>query len=572
MNSFNNISTNDELAHFLGIPLTKLNYIIFVRGIDQYYKTFDVPKKNGEPRHICASTGALKTLQHKLSNELWIHQKAVNDRYKRAPNISHAFERGKNIITNAKIHRNKKLLINIDLKDFFDSIHFGRVCGYFENNRDYKLPHEVAMTMARLVCYKGKLPQGAPTSPIITNLICHVLDMHLLSLAKKYKLDYTRYADDLTFSTNYQGFVEMIDAFYNELKKEILRAGFLINEEKTRIIFHNSKQVVTGLVVNNKISVDHNYCREIRAMAHSIYKNGFYTTNGIANFNMRQLEGRFAFINQIEKYNNKNDISKKHNAYCLNGREKQYQKFLFYRYFYNIEKPLIITEGKTDVRYIKAALMSMSEDYPELVSRDEQGKFIFKVKFFRRTKRLRYFFDIALDGADAVTKLYKNFFDSGKNKVFNYYSYFSQLSKRMPENPVILIYDNEISVKDKPLKKFAKEANLSEDQVKTLKMNLFLQVIEKGNLFVATTPLSDGITASQIEDMFRSETRNVIIQDKTLSLEQNYDKEKHFGKEIFSKYVLENYVNIDFSGFKPFLNVIKSSIRAYELERNDIKL
>ena len=105
MNSFNNISTNDELAHFLGIPLTKLNYIIFVRGIDQYYKTFDVPKKNGEPRHICASTGALKTLQHKLSNELWVHQKAVNDRLKRTPNISHAFERGKNIITNAKIHR-----------------------------------------------------------------------------------------------------------------------------------------------------------------------------------------------------------------------------------------------------------------------------------------------------------------------------------------------------------------------------------------------------------------------------------------------------------------------------------
>lgn len=572
MNSFNSISTNDELAHFLSIPLSKLNYIIFVRGIDDYYKTFDVPKKNGEPRHICASTGALKALQQKLSNEMWIHQKAVNDRLKRTPNISHAFERGKSIITNAKIHRSKKILINIDLKDFFDSIHFGRVCGYFENNRDYKLPHEVAMTMARLVCYKGKLPQGAPTSPIITNLICHVLDIHLLSLAKKYKLDYTRYADDLTFSTNHQGFVDMIDTFYNELKEEILRSGFLINEEKTRIIFHNSKQIVTGLVVNNKISVERNYCRETRAMAHSMYKNGFYVINGTANCNTRQLEGRFAFINQIEKYNNKNDISNKHNAYNLNSREKQYQKFLFYRYFYNIEKPLIITEGKTDVRYIKAALMSMSEDYPELVSRDKKGKVNFKVKFFRRTKRLRYFFDISLDGADGITKLYKYFSESGKSKASNYYSYFSKLSKRMPENPVILIYDNEISVKDKPLKKFANEANLSDTQIKTLKSDLFLQVIANRNLFVVTTPLSDGIIESAIETMFTSETRNVIIQGKTLSLKSSYDKEKHFGKEIFSKYVLENYGNIDFSGFKPFLNAIKSSIRAYELERNDIKL
>ena len=146
------------------------------------------------------------------------------------------------------------------MKDFFDSIHIGRVCGFFEKNKYFNLPHGAAVTIAQLACYQGKLPQGAPTSPIITNLICQVLDMHLLSLAKRYKLDYTRYADDMTFSTNDRSILERWDSFYEELDKKVKKAGFSINEKKTRITYRDSKQIVTGLVVNKKISVDHSYC------------------------------------------------------------------------------------------------------------------------------------------------------------------------------------------------------------------------------------------------------------------------------------------------------------------------
>lgn len=94
--------------------------------------------------------------------------------------------------------------------------------------------------------------------------------MHLLSFAKRYRLDYTRYADDITFSTNDRAFLETWDSFYAELEKKIRKAGFSLNEKKTRITYRDSKQVVTGLVVNKKISVDHAYCRKVRAMAHSL--------------------------------------------------------------------------------------------------------------------------------------------------------------------------------------------------------------------------------------------------------------------------------------------------------------
>lgn len=423
MTAFNTIKTRRDLADYLNIPPSKITYILFKRGVDSYYTEFEIPKKSGEPRRICAPTGDLKGVQRQLADALWEHQKSIYEELGIKPNISHAFEEGKSIITNAKIHRNKRIVINVDLSDFFDSIHIGRVCGFFEKNKHFNLPHEPAITIAQLACYQGKLPQGAPTSPIITNLVCQVLDMHLLSFAKRYRLDYTRYADDITFSTNDRAFLETWDSFYAELEKKIRKAGFSLNEIKTRITYRDSKQVVTGLVVNKKISVDHAYCRKVRAMAHSLYTNGSYSVDGVEG-NIRQLEGRFAFIDQIEKYNNICDSAGKHNAFTLNGREKQYQQFLFYRYFFDVHKPLIVTEGKTDVRYIKAALRSLYADYPDLVEKDAKGKFLYKVDFFKRSKRFKYLFNLALDGADSLTDLYDYFASKGKDKRTNYLAYF----------------------------------------------------------------------------------------------------------------------------------------------------
>ena len=566
MTAFNTIKTRSDLADYLNIPPSKITYILFKRGVDSYYTEFEIPKKSGEPRRICAPTGDLKGVQRQLADALWEHQKSIYEELGIKPNISHAFEEGKSIITNAKIHRNKRIVINVDLSDFFDSIHIGRVCGFFEKNKHFNLPHEPAITIAQLACYQGKLPQGAPTSPIITNLVCQVLDKHLLSFAKRYRLDYTRYADDITFSTNDKAFLETWDSFYAELEKMIRKAGFSLNEKKTRITYRDSKQVVTGLVVNKKISVDHAYCRKVRAMAHSLYTNGSYSVDGVEG-NIRQLEGRFAFIDQIEKYNNICDSAGKHNAFTLNGREKQYQQFLFYRYFFDVHKPLIVTEGKTDVRYIKAALRSLYADYPDLVEKDAKGKFLYKVDFFKRSKRFKYLFNLALDGADSLTDLYDYFASKGKDKRTNYLAYFLTITQRTPQNPVIFVYDNEIANKNKPLCKFTNHANLNEAQKQSLGKNLFLRLTPCGNLFLLTNPLVEGRTESEIEHMFTQETRSIELGGKKLSLASDFDNTRFFGKDYFSNYVLANYSTIDFSGFRPLLNALRTLLQEYEKDK-----
>ena len=255
--------------------------------------------------------------------------------------------REKSIITNAKPHRNKRFVLNLDLENFFDSFHFGRVRGFFEKNKVLPLPHEVATVIAQLTCFEGSLPQGAPTSPIITNLICRIMDKRLIKIVQKYKLYYTRYADDLTFSTNDKLFLENKDEFLLELESEIISSGFKINNKKTRLQYKDSRQTVTGLVVNKKLNVSHAYYKTTRAMAHSFYSKGEFTINGESG-TMAQLEGRFSFITQIDKCNLDLDLDldkRKINFRELNGREKEYQKFLFYKYFLGIHAPLIVTEA-----------------------------------------------------------------------------------------------------------------------------------------------------------------------------------------------------------------------------------
>ncbi|WP_314164638.1 reverse transcriptase domain-containing protein [Lachnoanaerobaculum gingivalis] len=158
--------------------------------------------------------------------------------------------------------------------------------------------------MAQLTCYNGKLPQGAPTSPIISNLICQILDYKILILCKKYRLNYTRYADDLTFSTNNKVFSENYTLFLEELKDIVTSSGFDINVEKTHFQKFNSRQTVTGLSVNKKLNVQNDFYKKTRSMANTLYKTGKFTIDGKEG-TFKKLEGRFSFINELVKYNNR---------------------------------------------------------------------------------------------------------------------------------------------------------------------------------------------------------------------------------------------------------------------------
>jgi hypothetical protein len=564
MEKFSDITTRNELADFLEIPRKKLTHILYIKKVDSYYESFEIAKKNEGVRYINAPKDDLKAMQKKLADALWEYQKSVWKDKNIQPNISHAFEKHKSIITNARVHRNKRFLLNLDLENFFDSFHFGRVRGFFEKNREFHLTNEAATIIAQLTCYKGCLPQGAPTSPIITNLICQILDNRLLKIAKKYKLDYTRYADDLTFSTNNKAFLDSQTEFCMEISKEIENTGFRINDKKTRLQFRDSKQVVTGLIVNRKLNVDHTYYRKTRSMAHTLYTQGSFEIASSPGTIM-QLEGRFAFINQLDRYNN-NLNKEKHGFKKLNGREKQYQKFLFYKYFFSNEKPLLVTEGKTDIAYLKAALKSLYAEYPQLVARTGDEKYEFKISFLRKTARITHFFGISSDGANAMKLLYNYFNAKSGNKDVNpdYLSYFNKISPYTPKNPVLLVFDNELQNKNKPLYDFVNHAKLTEEQKSILKDELHIKLIDCGNLFLLTNPLVEGKKECEIEDLFDVETLAHSIKGKTFSRTSSFDTSKHYGKEIFSQYIASNYKKIDFSNFKRVLDSINTIVESYK--------
>lgn len=558
MKKFSNISTRDDLAELLGIKKSVLTYVLYKAKVDSFYTSFEIPKKTGGTRQIDAPTGALKSIQQRLAYALWECQKTLHAEQNIHANISHAFEKKKGIITNAQIHRNKYLVLNLDLEHFFESFHFGRVSGYFEKNKDFLLPHDVAIIVAQLTCYQGHLPQGAPSSPIITNLICQIFDMRILKIAKKYKLDYTRYADDLTFSTNDRSFAEKKKLFIEELEAEIVKAGFAINQKKTRMCLRDSQQMVTGLVVNQKINVNAEYCRTTRAMAHQLYTTGSFQNDGREG-TLAQLEGRFSFINQLDHYNNKID-GEKHSFRTLNGREKQYRKFLFYRYFFAHEKPLIVTEGKTDIRYLKAALKKLWMFYPELITKENGGRFKYKVAFLRKTKRLSYFMDIAQDGASTMKNIYNYFSEESNRDYPNFYTMFSKIRTPSQQQPVVLLFDNETQTK-RPLKHFMDYAKINDVDKANLQTTLFLRLHPLSNLYLLTNPLVENKKECEIEHLFTEETRAQIIGGKQLCLKDDFDIQKFYGKEIFSQHISQNYTQIDFDGFKPLLNALLQIVR-----------
>lgn len=555
MKKINEIKTRDELADFLKIEKKTLTYVLYKKHIESYYTSFEISKKNGGKRLIDAPKGKLRMIQKKISNELYKYKDEVCKENEIKVNISHGFEKNKSIITNAFVHKNKKYIVNCDLENFFDSVHFGRVKGFFMKNKYFELPLEVATIIAQLTCYNGKLPQGAPTSPIISNLICNAMDYKILALAKKYRLDYTRYADDLTFSTNDKKFLENYEKFYESLNKIILNNGFKLNTKKTRLIYKDSKQTVTGLVVNKKINIDHEYYKRVRAMAHNLYKNNKFYIDGKEG-NLNKLKGRFLYINQIDKHNNKRNNKDYHKFYELNSREREFQKFLFFEKFYNNDKPIIVTEGKTDIIYIKSALKSLYKEYPNLIEKSQKGEYYYKIFFLKRNKWMRFFFNVGADGADAMKNLY-SFFSNGNNKIYtNYLEYFNKLTGKTQKNPVIFIFDNEIKNKDKPIKNFI---NYCKIDSKKITNGGYEKLNVEGKLFLLTHQLVKE-DECEIEDLFKEEVLKHKINGKEFTRNSKFDIEKFYGKDHFSKYISSSYENIDFSDFRFLLDQINEIV------------
>lgn len=269
------LQTRKDVAELLGINDDQLRYLLYKKRPERCYTEYCIPKKRGGYRTINVPESKLRNLQRKLLVIL-------EDVYKAKP-AAYGFIKTKGHIANACNHCGKRLILNLDLKDFFDQIHFGRVRGMFKAE-PYMIGDQASLVLAQIVCCKGKLPQGAPTSPIISNMICRSLDTQLTGLAKKHHLVYTRYADDITFSTYKAAFPKEV-AFYEndtviigtELKGIIAHNSFKINEEKVFIRNRNKRQEVTGIIVNNKsINVSREYLRALRVMLYDCKISGVY--------------------------------------------------------------------------------------------------------------------------------------------------------------------------------------------------------------------------------------------------------------------------------------------------------
>lgn len=247
------------------------------------YKKFQIPKKKkGEFRTISAPRGALKKLQHFVNvmlGALYVPGKSVT-----------GFVKNRSVIDNAKIHVGMNYVLNIDLEDFFTSIPQVRIW-YILQKHPYYIKPKVASIIAGLCAislpktdnpkdikkdFDYVLPQGSPTSPILSNISCEHLDRKLEGLAKKYKINYSRYADDISFSSMHYVYSREGN-FWKELKQIIEHHHLKINENKTRLLAKGHRQEVTGLTVNTKVNVTKKYVMELRRILNTWEKYGYAT-------------------------------------------------------------------------------------------------------------------------------------------------------------------------------------------------------------------------------------------------------------------------------------------------------
>lgn len=257
------------------LPLDQFNNLSEFKIKSTHYTEFTIRKKSGDLRVIQAPSKNLKTIQKAMNvifQTIWESHPAAT-----------GFLPGKTIVDNAKLHVSKNYVYNIDLKDFFSSISQYQVfkilqCPPFNLNNESSNLH-LATLIANLCCNKfganrqvngqwikiekSVLPQGAPTSPILSNIICNKLDFHLAGLAKGFGLVYSRYADDITFSSSHNVY-QKEGNFLRELNHIITNEGFQINERKTRLQKSEYKQEVTGLIVNEKVNVPCRYIKQLR--------------------------------------------------------------------------------------------------------------------------------------------------------------------------------------------------------------------------------------------------------------------------------------------------------------------
>jgi RNA-directed DNA polymerase len=567
-------TTRTELARLLDVNPSSLTHAIYKMDPKDRYRAFTIPKKHGGNRHISAPHPKLKFLQRRLSDVLHKCLQEIEDQNPSRQLAAHGFFKGRGIITNAAPHVGRRFVFNIDLENFFDEINFGRVRGYFLKDRHFRLDPTVATTIAQIACFENKLPQGSPASPIISNLILRILDTRLASLAASHGVFYTRYADDLTFSTSKRRFPSRIARRKllgkstwlpgRELLREIKLAGFRINSTKTRMQLAGSRQEAAGLVVNSKINVNRDYYRLTRSMCNSLFCRGYYhipdntpvdrkPENGTRT--LAPLEGRLSFLYYIkgrrdlsdDELRNRKDRNEFSNPRAL---ESLYHKYLMYKYCGGNLRPTIITEGKTDIVYLKCALRARQTHFPSLFETID-GKDISRLSFLQPSRTNLELLNVG----------------SGSGGFPYFISTYVKHMKRLPaasmQSPVIIFVDNDSG--GRATMKAASKVSGSSIGISTA--GVWYHIVK--NLYLLKTPVGlGGHPDTCTEDLFPADVLATPISGKSFNRNSDTDTKTEYGKHVFSDRVVRKIRDASkFAAFDELLKGIEEIMSDYDSKK-----
>lgn len=289
----------DQLAAFLKIG--RKDFFDLMKHCDTFYRPISLKKKNGTYRQIYEPNDILKRIQKKILDKI-LSQLPISQYAK-------AYRTGGTLIDNAAAHIGKRYVLKLDITDFFGSISFEQVYSAAFHTKYF--PKQIGVLLTMLCCRKEVLPQGAPTSPALSNIVmCH-FDNYIGSWCEARAIAYTRYCDDMTFSSDRPLF-----GVYQKVKTMLEEVGFELNEKKTHFISNASRQSVTGITVNEKLSVPIHYKRRLRQEIYYTLKFGlaeqivrsdktefFMNARPDVSKYYNHLLGQIGFVLQIEPEN-----------------------------------------------------------------------------------------------------------------------------------------------------------------------------------------------------------------------------------------------------------------------------
>lgn len=253
----------------------------------KYYNKFVIEKSNGSNRIIYAPNACLKSIQW------WILDNILTQKY--ISNNIFGFVPKRNAVQNAKYHLGARHLLNVDIKDFFPSITLDQASNVFS---DFGYDTDVSDTLAKICCRKGAVPQGAPTSPAIGNYVLGELDKKLTCMSNDRNIKYSRYADDLTFSSR-----EWIDnEFLMKVEALVNAQGFQLNSSKTRFSGLGNQMEVTGVVINEKIQPPRKWRKRVRAKLNRLESSTRITRSDLSFlFGIKGISNQFSSSVQMKK-------------------------------------------------------------------------------------------------------------------------------------------------------------------------------------------------------------------------------------------------------------------------------